>query len=153
MSGVVSLTVEEGVSLVGPHCPGTVRLTCEGVGLSNLGWTYNEYYLIYRIQVDYQVSSSPVYLTNPALVSVYITNISFNSQYLTANFSSVLVVDLLELSKQNIKNITCGDWSSKDTQQVDITMKRSKYFTPYVTATYQSGLLSHINVHWNKLVS
>ena len=34
----VSLTVEGGVSLVGEHCPGTVRLFCEGVDLTRLEW-------------------------------------------------------------------------------------------------------------------
>ena len=38
-SSFVMLTVEGGVSLVGPHCPGTVRLFCEGVGLAMLRWT------------------------------------------------------------------------------------------------------------------
>ncbi len=37
----VSLTVEGGVSLVGEHCPGTVRLFREGVDITVLRWTYN----------------------------------------------------------------------------------------------------------------
>ena len=37
-SSSVSLTVEGGVSLVGEHCPGTVRLFCEGVDLTQLEW-------------------------------------------------------------------------------------------------------------------
>ena len=40
-SELVSLTVEGGVSLVGPHCPGTVRLFCEGVDLTTFTWMYN----------------------------------------------------------------------------------------------------------------
>ena len=91
---MVSLTVEGGVSLVGPHCPRTVRLFCEGIELTFLGWT-----------------TSPIYPgpTNPAFVSVNITNVSFDEKILKANFSSVLTVDLLELNKQNIQNISCGD--------------------------------------------
>ncbi len=37
-SSSVSLTVEGGVSLVGELCPGTVRLFCEGIGLTQLEW-------------------------------------------------------------------------------------------------------------------
>ena len=58
-----------------------------------------------------------------------------------ANFSSVLTVDLLELNKQNVRNITCGDLLFEDTQQVKIV-----HFTPNVTALYQFGILSGIEV-------
>ena len=37
-SSSVSLTVEGGMSLVGEYCPGTVRLFCEGVDLTQLEW-------------------------------------------------------------------------------------------------------------------
>ena len=144
-SGQVSLTVEGGVSLVGPHCPGTVRLFCEGVEQSFLDWTYNAgLYIVARVQTDHEVTFSPINPgpTNPAFISVYVTNISFDSKMLLANFSSVLTVDLLELNKQNIKNITCGGLSDKDTQQVDV----SDYFTPNITASYQSGILSRVEV-------
>ena len=82
--------------------------------------------------------------TNPAFISVYVTNISFDSKMLLVNFSSVLTVDLLELNKQNIKNITCRGLSDKDTQQVDV----SYYFTPNITASYQSGILNKVEVHF-----
>ena len=142
---MVSLTVEGGVSLVGPHCPGTVRLFCEGIELSFLGWTYNEGIdIVSRIDPDYEVTSSPIYPgpTNPAFVSVNITNVSFARKFLKANFSSVLTVDLLELNKQNVQNISCGDHLYRDTQQVDVV----DYFTPDITATYQFGVLSRIEV-------
>ena len=144
-SGQVSLTVEGGVSLVGPHCPGTVRLFCEGVEQSFLEWTYNAgLHIVARVEADHEVTSSPISPgpTNPAFISVHVTNISFDSRTLLANFSSVLTVDLLELNKQNIKNISCGGLSDKDTQQVDV----SDYFTPNITASYQSGILNKVEV-------
>ena len=108
--------------------------------LTSLGWTYNTRILIAdRVATDR--ITAPVYPTNPAFVSVHVTNISFDSP-LRANFSSILVVDLLELNKQNIKNISCGDLSDEDTLQVDIT----NYFTPKVTALYQSGVLNRIEI-------
>ena len=143
-NGRVSLTVEGGVSLVGPHCPGTVRLFCEGVDQSLLDWTYNTGLHIARVQTDHEVTSSPISPgpTNPAFISVYVTNISFDSRTLLANFSSVLTVDLLELNKQNIRNISCGGLSDNDTQQVHV----SDYFPFNITASYQSGILSKFEV-------
>ena len=142
-SDKVSLTVEGGISLVGPHCPGTVRLFCEGVDLTTFGWTYNgDKPIADRIEPDYQVTSSPVYPKNPAFVSVNITNASLDEKTSRANFSSTLVVDLLELNRQRVRNITCGELSETDTQQVDV----SEYFTANITASYQSGNLSRVEV-------
>ena len=140
----MSLTVEGGISLVGLHCPGTVRLFCEGVDLSTFGWTYNgDSPIADRVEADYQVSSSSVYPNNPAFVSVNVTNVSPDGEMKRANFSSFLIVDLLELNKQSIRNIACGELSETDTEQVDV----SDYFIPNITASYQSGILSRIEVH------
>ena len=130
----MSLYCVAGVSLVGPLCPETVRLFCEGVELTFLGWTYNEGIdIIDRVGPDHPVTSTPIIPANPAFVSVRITNVSFDSRIRRANFSSVLIVDLLELNKQNIKNISCGDLLEEDTHLVDVV----DYFTPNVTASYQ----------------
>ena len=153
---LVSLTVEGGVSLVGPHCPGTVRLFCEGVDLVAFGWTYNTGNPIAsRIDLDYEVTSSVFYprLNNPPFISINITNVSPDYQRLTANFSSVLTVDLLELNNKNIRNITCGDFREYDTLEVDVTRKTSEHFTPNITATFHLGVLSITKVQWTKLVS
>ena len=107
-----------------------------------MGWTYNaDIEIIDRIVADYVTVTSPIVPNNPGFVSVN-TNISFNNKTLRANFSSVLTVNLLELNKQNIKNISCGDLSEEDTQLVDVV----DYFTPNVTASYQYGILSRIEV-------
>ena len=143
-SGHVSLTVEEGVSLVGPLCPGTARLFCEGVDIAFLGWTFNEGNVIVRIEADYSISSPIIYPGfNPAFVSISVSNISSDSELNRIRyFSSVLTVDLIELSKQHIKNISCGDLKYNDTQKVDV----KDFFTPNVTAIYQSGILSRVEV-------
>ena len=147
LSDEVSLTVEGGVSLVGPHCPGTVRLFCEGVELYLMRWTYNAGNFIEGIEIDYMVPSS-IYPQNPAFITVDITNVSVDNKTHSASFSSVLTVDLLELRKQEIQNVTCGDLTTSDTLQVNVR----DYFTPNVTASYLSGVLSRIEVYWTNLV-
>ena len=145
----VSLTVEGGVSLVGPHCSGTVRLFCEGVELTSFGWRrYNNNGfkdIINRVHPDDASITSPTYPTNPAFVSVSITKVYNNKT--RANFSSVLTVDLLEINKQIVKNISCGDLSHTDTVIV------GDYFCPSVITTYQLRLLKKIEVYWTNLVS
>ena len=145
----VTLTVEGGVSLVGPHCPGTVRLFCEGVELAFIRWTYNAGNFIGEtIEIDYMVPSS-IYPENPAFIAVDITNVSVDNKTMLANnFSSVLTVNLLELNKQNIQIITCGDPQTEATLKVDI----QDIFTPNVNASYLSGMLSTVDVHWTNLV-
>ena len=125
-NGLVSLTVEGGVSLVGPHCPGTVRLFCEGVDLTTFGWTFNGDRLIVDRLLPDRVTLTPISPANSAFVSVHTTNVSIDNVTHLANFSSVLTVDLLELSKQDIQNITCGDFATKDTLQVNVR----DHFTP-----------------------
>ena len=148
LSDEVSLTVEGGVSLVGPHCPGTVRLLCEGVQLFSMWWTYNAGNFIETIEIDYKAPSS-INLQNPAFITVDITNVTVdNIETDRANFSSVLTVNLLELSKQDVHNITCGDLTTRDTLQVNV----KDYFTPNVTVSYISGILSRIEVYWANLV-
>ena len=147
LSDEVSLTVEGGVSLVGPHCPGTVRLFCEGVELYFMWWTYNAGNFIGLIEIDYMVPSS-INPPNPAFIIVNITNVSVDHKTHSANFSSVLTVDLLELRKQGVQNITCGDLATSDTLQVNV----KDYFTPNATASYLSGVLSRIEVYWTNLV-
>ena len=120
-SSSVFLTVEGGVSLVGPHCPGTVRLFCEGVDLPILSWMYNG-----NINIGdfYHSDASPGTQTstsNPAIVSVQLVAVSPNSHDLRfANFSSVLTVNLSQLEQQNIKNISCGNPWTFETVLVDV---------------------------------
>ena len=116
----VSLTVEGGVSLVGPHCPGTVRLFCEGVDLTTFTWMYNGDIDI----VDSYHPDSPITIptntSNPAFVSVQLTAVSQNSLIIYGNFSSILTVDLSQLEQQNIVSISCGDPVIRGTVPVNV---------------------------------
>ena len=117
----VSLTVEGGVSLVGPHCPGTVKLFCEGVDLTTFRWTYNENINIGDFYHSDASPSTQTNTSNPAFVSVQLTAVSQSSLHLAfANFSSILTVDLSQLEQQNIKNISCGDPVIIGTLPVDV---------------------------------
>ena len=129
---------------MGPHyCPGTARLFCEGVDITSLGWTYNGGNLIVRIETDNLITFPFNPSANPAFVSISLSNVSVDSEvHRIRYFSSVLTVDLTELSKQHIKNISCGDLKVMGTQKVDL----SDFSTPNVTALYQSGILSRVEV-------
>ena len=154
----VSLTVEGGVSLVGPHCPGPVRLFCEGVELTTLRWNYNrENYLIGSFYPDSNSPSSET-PSNAAFVDLRLTkviNTTISQDF--ANFSSVLTVDLVQLQQQNISSIVCGDPGAMAVTPVGVQVlqpsipRRPNVTT--VTATYQSGILNQIKVTWGKSVS
>ena len=122
-SSSVSLTVEGGVSLVGPHCPGTVRLFCEGVNLTTLTWIYNG-----NIEIaDTYFSDDPINTqkttSNPAFLSVQLIAVS-QSTTIFANFSSILTVNLSQLEQQGIRNISCGDPSTMETVPVGVRILR-----------------------------
>ena len=154
----VSLTVEGGVSLVGEHCPGTVRLFCEGVNLVQLRWIYNGNNFICSFVSDSDISSTPIQLSSyPAFLSVQLTNVS--SQFLArgqTHFSSVLTVDVEQLQTQGIIDISCGDVITFETIQVDpIITQETTPDNPKVSsisACYHSGLLNSLQISWIKLV-
>ena len=121
----VSLTVEGGVSLVGPHCPGTVRLFCEGVDLTTFRWVYNSNIIIGNFYESDDPPSTSTSTSNPAFVSVQLTAVSQNqSNPAFGNFSSTLTVDLSQLEEQNIMNISCGDPVIVGTVPVDVHIIR-----------------------------
>ena len=117
----VSLTVEGGVSLVGPHCPGTIRLFCEGVDFPTFRWIYNG-----NIDIGYSYHSdafpgTQTSTSNPAFVSIQLIAVSqYSPDPRFANFSSILSVNLSQLEQQKIKNISCGDPWIFDTVPVDV---------------------------------
>ena len=113
---MVFLTVEGGVSLVGPHCPGTIRLYCEGVDFPTFRWMYNGNIDIGNFYHADSTLGSQKGISNPAFVSVQLIAVSRpnSTDVRFANFSSILIVDLSQLEQQNITNISCGDpWISK----------------------------------------
>ena len=116
----VSLTVEGGVSLVGPHCHGTVRLFCEGVDLTTLTWMYNGDIDISDSYHPDSFITTPTNTSNPAFVSVQLTAVSQSSLIIFANYSSILTVDLSQLEQQNIMSVSCGDPGIKRMIPVDV---------------------------------
>ena len=153
----VNLTVEGGVSLVGPHCPGTVRLFCEGVDLILLRWNYNDTILISSFNtVDSPTSMTP---SNPAFVTtITLSSVQQNpSDPRFASFTSTLTVDLARLQEQGVTNINCGAPGSIDTKPIDVqivvqTLPENPTISN-VTANYQSGLLKGIVATWGITVS
>ena len=120
ISSSVSLTAEGGVSLVGSHCPVTVRLFCEGVGLTFLRWRYNETDLGMEFFPDSEVTTLVNHM-NAAIINVQLTNVSQNpTNPRLANFSSTLTVDLSQLEQQNILSISCDSAGISETVPVDV---------------------------------
>ena len=151
----MSLTVEGGVSLVGEHCPGTIRLFCEGVDLTTLWWRYNEDNVIYSFSTtDLPMSFVP---PNPAFINVELKFVTSNpNDERFGNFVSVLTANIAQLQSQNVENINCGDPGIIDTEPVNIRiLQPSIPITPRVSsvaATYHFGTLRTIDVSWIKLV-
>ena len=116
----VSLTFEGGVSLVGPHCPGTVRLFCEGVDLTTFTWMYNGDIDIADSYHPDSAIITPTNTSNPAFLSVQLTAVSLSPLIIFGNFSSILTVDLSHLEQQNIMSISCGDPGTRGTVPVDV---------------------------------
>ena len=117
----VSLTVEGGVSLIGSHCPGTIRLFCEGVDLTTFRWMYNGNIIIGDFYESDDPPSTSTSTSNPAFVSVQLTAVSQNQLNLAfGNFSSTLTGNLSQLEEQNIMNISCGDPVIIGTVPVDV---------------------------------
>ena len=119
----VSLTVEGGVSLIGPHCPGAIRLLCEGVELTTLMWKYNENMTIGDIFPPDGIVKSKGAPLNSAFVSVELVNV-YTSDQVFANFSSILTTNLSQLEQQNITSISCGDALTSDTVPVDVQIEQ-----------------------------
>ncbi len=147
------MTIEGGVSLVGEHCPGTVRLFCNATELSSLRWKYNGNMEIVTFFPD-SIPSIRTETGNLAFLSVVLTSVSRNPQ--VANYSTYLIVDLdrLQADITTITNISCGNPDVLETEQVDVTIARQLTpDSPRITAvsvTYQSGLLISLEVTWEK---
>ena len=144
----VSLSVEGGVSLVGPYCPGTVRLFCEGSSLTIVRWRYNETNI-----KSFDTNDSPTNVThsNPAFINVELVTATQLSDQRFANFSSILTVDLTELQEQHIAEIDCGDPRTISSETV--SLQPNVPDRPDVTAVTVAYQLSIIRVTWERLVS
>ena len=143
----VSLTVEGGVSLVGPHCPGTVRLFCEGVDITLLRWRYNENTDIISYYPDGTGTTQP---TESAFFSVKLLMVEQDP-----NDSNMGIFSQLQSNK--IGEISCGAPGILQVEPVNVSIIEpgipSTPTITMVTATYQEGGLNRIEVKWAESVS
>ena len=152
----VNLTIEGGVSLVGPHCPGTVRLFCEGVNLPSLRWRYNGVMNIISYFPDGRSTAQP---TESAFFIVQLMTVELNQSDPTfANFSSFLAVNFSQLQSNNVFEISCGTPGiPPQVKPVNVSIIEPGIpITPtitMVTATYQGRELKSVEVKWAESVS
>ncbi len=125
-SSLASLTVEGGVSLVGEHCPGTVRLFCERVDLTQLEWR-----LYHAENINFFKTFSPDSVNETrnvsilASASVELIRVSQDRiSKVFANFSSILTLELSQTAIEiiNITRISCGDAETNNDTLVNISI-------------------------------
>lgn len=143
----------------------SVILICEGIDLEQLQWSYtpaNSYNFSERVKLGepfladdppQDFASTLRDNNNLAFLTVQLITVSRHYESnTTANFSSILTVDLLELEKQGISSISCGDVGTNEEKLVsDITVW--DIFNTEITAVYQFGALTNIEVQLRNLVS
>ena len=151
----VNLTVEGGVSLVGPHCPGNVTLFCEGMDLTTLKWKYNENMDVISYFPNEKSSTQPT-VSAFFIVQLKVVQQDQNNPVI-GNFTSSLTVNILQLQSNNVSKISCGTpglFLQVETGNVSI-IEPGIPSTPtitMVTATYQDRELNSIEVKWAKSV-
>ncbi len=139
-----------------------VMLSCEVVGQSQLRWQYttstpsSHIDTIISFLSDSQPQNTPMIISNknPAFLTVQLLNVthsitSDDTISMLANFSSVLSVNLFELENQNVTKITCGG----DVATFKEKLVADMVIMPNVTAIYQHGTLTSIQVQLRNLVS
>ena len=153
----VSLTVEGGVSLVGPHCPGTATLFCEGVDLFFLRWSYNGNMIIMSYFPDSPSTTQP---EESDFFMVQLTDIEQNPiDPSIGNYSSYLTVNFSELQSHSVEQISCGSSGVSQIvfEPVNVTVIApslpSNPTITIVTAVYQFRKLNHVKVTWTRSVS
>ncbi len=154
----VTLTVEGGGSLVGEHCPGTVKIFCYGIHLSILRWRYNGNIDVMSAFLSDTTAPSSVNLNDPAFIRVELLSVAQDPAFPSfANFSSELVVNVSNLRTGSVTSITCGDPGTSKMIPVDVEIiQKTEPESPNgtnVTALYEDGSLTDIIVSWGKLVS
>ena len=153
-----TLTIKEGMNLVGKHCPGTVRLFCEGVELTLLRWKYNENNEI----VSYDPRATPNYsnlLGVSAFRNVELFSVAQNpGNARFANFTSILTIDLTGLQEIGVTNITCGDPVYTDTLYTEVKIIEQSYpeminITKVIASYVHNSSLESLDLTWKKIVS
>ncbi len=133
-----------------------VKLICKGVDLVGLHWRYSNSIEDVNVEI-FLVDAFPQNITNnknPAFLSVQLVTVSRfpESNRSAANFFSILAVDILELEKQGITSITCGDARTYEEKLVsDITVW--DLFNTKITAVYKLEALTSIEIHLRNIVS
>ena len=134
----------------------SVMLVCEGVDLEVLRWSYSSPNSTKDMDLkSFLADNSPEHYSidnNPAFLTVQLIAVSrYPDSNDSANFSSILTFDLLELDNQGITSITCGYVSTFEEKQVtDIIMD---LVNTKITANYHIGALTSIDVQLRNLVS
>ena len=152
----VNLTVEGGVSLIGPHCPGTVRLLCEGVGITILRWEYNGNREILAYYPDGSSTTQPTELAF-FFVQLIMVEQDLDNQN-EGSFSSLLTANYSQLQSHNIAEISCSTSGiPAQVESVNVSIIEPGIPSPptitMVTTTYQDGGLNRIEVKWAESVS
>ena len=122
------------------------------MGLVSLRWRYN--HGVNEID-SFDTNDIPMITTpsNPAFLSIELTEVTQLSDMRFANFTSILTVDMMQLQEQNVHDINCGDPANTDIVPVDLQpYVPERPYIDAVIAYYQSGLLYRIMVSWEKLV-
>ena len=159
----VAISLEKGAGLIhmDSFCPGTVRLSCEGVNMLYLWWAYhsNGYtYSIWNVQADsYNLTFDPIrpYLNNSAFLFIQLYRYITTQNNARLNASVLLTVDLFELSRQNVTKIYClASQTVRSTFELNVIpqppligLNISK-----LIITYWSEALRSVQVLWTKLL-
>ena len=152
-SSNIQVAVDQVDHLVGTFCPGTVSITCKGTYYTNLRWTYNGNDRIYIFESD---NEERVYSLDglPAFVSVELRQIEHYYDIRFANFTSVLIADLVQLDQLNISSISCGNPTTSAILPVSVSVQSNNEITlPNITkviAVYNSTQLDSIQISWTK---
>ncbi len=163
-SSSVSLTVEGGVSLVGEHCPGTIRLFCEGVDLTVLDWRLyhdDDMYISEHFDIDNANETTKCFndsTLDQVSASVQLVNLSRGNIMTFANFSSVLILYISQKSIgiRNVFRISCGDALNFNETSVNISIVQETVPNVYnfsVSINTSMSAIYTLTVTWNQYVS
>ena len=143
----VSLTIEEGVNLVGPQCSERVRLLCKGAHSSTvIAWVQNGHTTIASFFTNAR-NIRPAIRSNVRVFEEVTVPYVFTNN---GSFLSILTINLLRLYLANIANISCGNHIIKDTVTFEILDKPS---ITELTAIYAAKTLSIVRIQWKQVVS
>ncbi len=108
------------------HCPGTVRLFCEGVDLTQLEWRlYHAENTYFFKTFSPNSMNETINVSILASASVELVRVSQDRiSKVFANFSSILTLELSQTAIEiiNITRISCGDPETNNDTLVNISI-------------------------------